>query len=70
MGFWLTPASMGNAEMTLGGIDESKIQGKKIDYIPIYRGAYVCPFIFNILFSRYANRVEGLLATRIGSVRG
>ncbi|CAE6425877.1 hypothetical protein BN14_05525 [Rhizoctonia solani AG-1 IB] len=38
MGFWLTPASgsAGNAEMTLGGIDESKIQGKKIDYIPIY----------------------------------
>ncbi|CAE6475726.1 unnamed protein product [Rhizoctonia solani] len=40
MGFWLTPLSMGQAEMTLGGVDESKIQGKRVDYIPIPSGAY------------------------------
>ncbi|CAE6354400.1 unnamed protein product [Rhizoctonia solani] len=40
MGFWLTPMSVGKAEMTLGGVDESKIQGKKVNYIPIYSGAY------------------------------
>ncbi|KAH7334805.1 acid protease [Rhizoctonia solani] len=35
MGFWLPPASLGKAEMTLGGVDESKLEGKKVDYIPI-----------------------------------
>ncbi|KAG8732924.1 hypothetical protein FRC11_010063 [Ceratobasidium sp. 423] len=40
MGFWLTPASVGKAEMTLGGVDGSKLQGKKVNYIPIPSGAY------------------------------
>ncbi|CAE6500271.1 unnamed protein product [Rhizoctonia solani] len=40
MGFWLPPASVRDAEMTLGGVDESKIEGKKVDYIPIYKGAW------------------------------
>ncbi|CAE6461519.1 unnamed protein product [Rhizoctonia solani] len=40
MGFWLTPTSAGEAEMTLGGVDDSKLEGKKVNYIPIPKGAY------------------------------
>ncbi|CAE6443117.1 unnamed protein product [Rhizoctonia solani] len=35
MGFWLTPAVVGKAEITLGGVDESKLEGKKVNYIPV-----------------------------------
>lgn len=41
LGFSLTPKAVGGAELTIGGFDEAKIQGKKLVYIPIPKGAWV-----------------------------
>ncbi|KAG8742921.1 hypothetical protein FRC10_000709 [Ceratobasidium sp. 414] len=39
MGFYLTPKAIGGAEMTIGGVDNVKLKGKTVAYIPIAKGA-------------------------------
>ncbi|KAG9121105.1 hypothetical protein FRC07_003065, partial [Ceratobasidium sp. 392] len=40
MGFYLTPKAVGGAEMTIGGINNARIKGKTVYYIPISKGAW------------------------------
>ncbi|KAG8702444.1 hypothetical protein FRC08_003483 [Ceratobasidium sp. 394] len=40
MGFYLAPKAIGGAEMTIGGVDDAKLEGKTVAYIPIAKGAW------------------------------
>ncbi|KAB5593458.1 hypothetical protein CTheo_3092 [Ceratobasidium theobromae] len=40
LGFWLAPKDIGDAQMTLGGVDEAKLEGKQVTYIPLAKEAH------------------------------